>query len=44
VHSDLRSGRYLVMGLRNGQPRFFEKIKRSAADYAPAVLRALGVR
>jgi hypothetical protein len=44
VHSDLRSGRYLVLGLRNGQPRFFEKIKRSSADYTPAVLRALGVR
>jgi len=44
VHSDLRSGRYLVMGLRNGQPRFFEKIKRSSADYTPAVLRALGNR
>jgi hypothetical protein len=44
VHSDLSSGRYLVLGLRNGQPRFFEKIKRSSADYTPAVLRALGVR
>ena len=44
VHSDLRSGRYLVLGLRNGQARFFEKIKRSGADYTPAVLRALGVR
>jgi hypothetical protein len=44
VHSDLKSGRYLVLGLRNGQPRFFEKIKRSSADYTPAVLRVLGVR
>jgi hypothetical protein len=44
VHSDLRSGRYLVMGLRSGQARFFEQIKRSSADYTPAVLRALGVR
>ena len=44
VHSDLDSGRYLVLGLRNGQPNFFEKIKRSSADYTPAVLRALGVR
>jgi hypothetical protein len=44
VHSDLKSGRYLVLGLRNGQPRFFEKIKRSSADYTPAVLRMRGVR
>jgi hypothetical protein len=44
VHSDLRSGRYLVAGLRNGQPRFFEQIARSSADYTPAVLRARGVR
>jgi hypothetical protein len=44
VHSDLRSGRYLVLGLRSGQARFFEKIERSSADYTPAVLRALGVR
>jgi len=44
VHSDLRSGRYLVLGLRNGQATFFEKIKRSSADYTPAVLRMLGVR
>ena len=44
VHSDLRSSRYLVMGLRNGVPGFFEKIKRTSADYTPAVLRAIGVR
>ena len=44
VHSDLVAGRYLVTGLRNGQPRFFENIKRSSADYTPAVLRALGLR
>src|SRR5262249_32159535 len=44
VDSDLRSGRYLATGLRSGQPRFFEKLERTSADYTPAVLRALGVR
>jgi hypothetical protein len=44
THSDLRAGRYLVVGLRDAQPTFFQKIKRSSADYTPAVVRALGVR
>ena len=42
VHSDLRSGRYLAMGLRTGVPGFFRTIKRNPADYTPAALRALG--
>ena len=44
VHTDLRSGRYLAMGLRSGEPRFFTSIKRDPGDYTPAALRALGTR
>jgi hypothetical protein len=44
VHTDLRSGRYLAMGLRSGVPRFFESIRREPADYTPAALRAMGTR
>jgi hypothetical protein len=44
VHTDLKSGRYLATGLRSGEPRFFESIRREPADYTPAVLRALGRR
>ena len=44
VHTDLRSGRYLAMGLRSGEPRFFESIRREPADYTPAALRAMGTR
>ena len=36
--------RSLGMGLRSGEPRFFEHIRREPADYTPAVLRALGKR
>jgi len=43
-HNDLQSGRYIVMGLRNEEPKFSEKIKRNAADYSPAGLSRLGVR
>jgi hypothetical protein len=44
VHTDLRSGRYLAMGLRTGVPRFFTSIRRNPADYTPAALRAMGTR
>ena len=44
MHSDLRSGRYLAMGLRSGEPRFFTSITRDPGDYTPAALRALGTR
>jgi hypothetical protein len=44
VHHDLQSGRYLAMGLRNEEPKVYEKIKRSAADFTPAGLRGAGTR
>jgi hypothetical protein len=44
VHHDLQSGRYLAMGLRNEEPKFYEPIKRSASDFTPAGLRGLGTR
>ena len=44
VHHDLQSGRYLAMGLRNEEPKVYEKIKRSAADFTPAGLRGIGTR
>ena len=44
VHHDLQSGRYLAMGLRNDEPKVYEKIKRSAADFTPAGLRGVGTR
>jgi len=44
VHHDLQSGRYLAMGLRNDEPKVWEKTKRSAADFTPAGLRGIGTR
>lgn len=44
VHHDLQSDRYLAMGLRNDEPKVWEKIKRSAADFTPAGLRGVGTR
>ena len=44
VHTDLQSARYLAMGLRNEQPKVYEKIKRDTADYTPAGLRGIGTR
>lgn len=44
VHYDLQSGRYLAMGLRNEEPKIYEPIKRTAADFTPSGLRALGTR
>ena len=44
VHYDLQSGRYLVMGLRNDEPRVYEPIERRAAHFTPAGLRSLGTR
>ncbi|MBL8539985.1 MAG: DUF1329 domain-containing protein [Betaproteobacteria bacterium] len=44
VHSDLQSGRYLAMGLRNEEPKVFEPIKREASDFTPAGLRGIGTR
>lgn len=44
VHHDLQSGRYLAMGLRNEEPKVWEKIKRSSADFTPAGLRGIGTR
>ncbi len=43
-HYDLYSERYAVMGLRNEEPRVYEPIRRSAADFTPARLRELGTR
>jgi len=44
VHHDLQSDRYLAMGLRNDEPKAWEKIKRSATDFTPAGLRNIGTR
>ena len=44
VHHDLQSNRYIIMGLRNEEPKVYEKIKRRAADFAPAGLRGVGTR
>jgi hypothetical protein len=44
VHYDLQSARYLAMGLRNDQPKVFEKIKRDRADFTPSGLRGIGTR
>ena len=44
AHYDLQSGRYLVMGLRNDEPRVYEPIERRAAHFTPAGLRAQGTR
>ena len=41
VHHDLQSARYLAMGLRNDQPKVYEKIKRDRADFTPAGLRGV---
>jgi hypothetical protein len=44
VHHDLQSGRYIALGLRNEEPKIYERIRRTDADYTPAALRALGTR
>ena len=44
VHHDLQSGRYLAMGLRNEEPKIFEPLKRTEADFTPSGLRGLGTR
>ncbi|MGF1545773.1 MAG: DUF1329 domain-containing protein [Thiotrichales bacterium] len=44
VHHDLQSDRYLAMGLRNEEPKVYEKINRSDADFTPAGLRGVGTR
>ena len=44
VHHDLQSARYLAMGLRNEQPKVYERIKRDRADFTPAGLRGIGTR
>ncbi len=44
LHYDLPSGRYLAMGLFNEEPRVYQPLKRSPADYTPAALRNIGTR
>lgn len=44
VHHDLQSGRYIAMGLRNEEPKVYERIKRDKADFTPAGLRGVGTR
>jgi hypothetical protein len=44
MHSDLQSGRYIAMGLRNEESKVYQPIRRSAADFTPANLRNLGTR
>jgi hypothetical protein len=44
VHHDLHAGRYIVMGLRNEEPKVYERISRQTADFTPSGLRGLGTR
>lgn len=44
VHTDLIAGRYLAYGLDNEDKMYQFNIKRTAQDYAPASLRAEGLR
>jgi hypothetical protein len=44
VHHDLQSDRYIVMGLRNDEPKVYEKIVRHNADFSPSGLRGVGTR
>jgi hypothetical protein len=44
VHYDLQSARYLAMGIRNEEPKVYEKITRDKADFTPAGLRGVGTR
>ena len=44
VHHDLQSGRYIAMGLRNEEPKVYEGIKRTDADFSPSGLRGIGNR
>jgi hypothetical protein len=44
VHNDLQSRRYIAMGLRNEEKVIYQPLKRTAGDYTPANLRALGTR
>jgi hypothetical protein len=44
VHYDLQSGRYLVSGIRNDEPKLAVPVKRSPSDYSPQRLRGEGTR
>ncbi len=44
VHTDLIAGRYIAYGLDNEDKMYQFNIKRTAQDYAPASLRAEGLR
>lgn len=44
VHTDLQSGRYIAMGLRNEEPRLYRPTQPAAARFTPAGLRGLGTR
>lgn len=44
VHTDLLSGRYLVIGLDNENKMYDFSLKRSPQDYTPSTLRQEGVR
>jgi hypothetical protein len=44
VHTDLLSGRYLVIGLDNENRMYDFNLKRSPQDYTPSTLRQEGVR
>ncbi len=44
VHHDLQSGRYVALGLRNEEPKVYEKIQRTANDFTPNGLRGIGTR
>lgn len=44
LHYDLQAGRYLALGLRNEEPKVYEALTRTAADYTPQNLRGTGVR
>jgi hypothetical protein len=44
VHHDLLSGRYVAGGLRDRDKPFYERIKRTEANFTPDALRGLGTR
>jgi hypothetical protein len=44
VHTDLRNGRYLAIGLNNDHKAYDFSIKRTPADYSPTALAREGVR
>jgi hypothetical protein len=44
VHHDLLSGRYIVSGLINEEPRLYRRANFKASDFSPSALRQSGIR